>query len=91
MAETFNVMLTGDFYDAEGKPKYADLGLGVFAGHSHIAIKSFREHCKQIEPDQIARGTALLPLLALQAESLAHLRRSLPPGSGGKPHDGPLR
>jgi len=72
MAETFNVMLTGDFYDAEGKPKYADLGLGVFAGHPHIAIKSFREHCKQIEPDQIAGANGVIVLTpAVTRESVS--------------------
>jgi phosphoglycerate dehydrogenase-like enzyme len=62
MAETFNVMLTGDFYDAAGKPKYADLGLGVFAAHPHIAVGSFDEHRPEIGADQIAGANGVIVL-----------------------------
>jgi len=31
----------GRFLRRRGKPKYADLGLGVFDGHPNIAVKSF--------------------------------------------------
>ncbi len=49
----FHVALTGDFYDAAGKPKYADLGLGVLDAHSHIQVRSFTEHRKEIGQDQL--------------------------------------
>lgn len=32
----FVVTMTADFFDAEGRPKYRDLGLSVFDGHGHI-------------------------------------------------------
>ena len=47
MSHPFHVALTGDFYDAAGKPKYADLGLGVFEGKPRIDVRSFREHRKR--------------------------------------------
>ena len=34
MAKPFNVAFTGDFYDAAGQPKYADLGLAIFDASS---------------------------------------------------------
>ena len=62
MADVFNVALTGDFYDAAGKPKYADLGLGVFDAHPHINVSSFAEHCKQIGADQLAGANGVIVL-----------------------------
>src|SRR5438132_1176430 len=55
MGKTFQVALTGDFYDAAGKPRYADLGLGVFEGHPNIVVKSFAGHRPQIGADRLAR------------------------------------
>jgi phosphoglycerate dehydrogenase-like enzyme len=62
MSDTFKVALTGDFYDAAGKPKYADLGLGVFQGHPHIKVSSFTEHRKQIGADQVAGANGVIVL-----------------------------
>jgi phosphoglycerate dehydrogenase-like enzyme len=60
--KTFNVALTGDFYDVAGKPKYDDLGLGVFESHPNIAVKSFAEHRKEIGPDQLAGANGVIVL-----------------------------
>jgi phosphoglycerate dehydrogenase-like enzyme len=49
----FNVALTGDFYDATGTPKYKDLGLSVFQGQPQISATPFKEHRKEIGPDQL--------------------------------------
>src|SRR5688572_4080512 len=62
MSSTFTVALTGDFYDSAGRPKYDDLGLGVFEGHPHIKVKSFSEHRKQIGSDQIAGANGVIVL-----------------------------
>ena len=62
MANTFQVALTADFYDATGAPKYADLGLGVFEGHPHIAVRSFAEHRKIIGADQLASVNGVIVL-----------------------------
>jgi len=43
------------FTTRAGKPRYADLGLSVFETPSRrSAVQSFKEHRKQISPDQIA-------------------------------------
>src|SRR5688572_681209 len=62
MSNTFTVALTGDFYDAAGRAKYDDLGLGVFEGHSNIKVKSFSEHRKQIGRDQIEGASGVIVL-----------------------------
>ncbi|HZZ42962.1 MAG TPA: NAD(P)-dependent oxidoreductase [Tepidisphaeraceae bacterium] len=58
----FQVTLTADFYDANGNPKYADLGLDSLKNRSNIQVNSFSEHRKEITPDQIAASNALLVL-----------------------------
>ncbi len=62
MGDAFQVMLTGDFYDAAGKPKYADLGLGVFDAHPNIKVQSFSEHRPEIGPDQLAGANGVIVL-----------------------------
>lgn len=62
MSKPFRVALTGDFYDAAGKPKYADLGLGVFEAHPNIEVRSFAEHRKQIGADQLAGANGVIVL-----------------------------
>jgi phosphoglycerate dehydrogenase-like enzyme len=62
MSKPFHVALTNDFYDAAGKPKYADLGLGLFANHPQIQVKSFSEHRKIIGPDQLAGVNGVIVL-----------------------------
>ena len=49
----FRVTLTADFYDQAGTPKFADLGLGVFADQPHIESAKFAEHRPEIAPDQL--------------------------------------
>lgn len=62
MSSTFQVALTADFYGADGEPKYADLGLDVFAAHPHISVRSLSEHRPQIGADQLvgAHGVVVL-------------------------------
>lgn len=49
----FRVALTADFYDEAGHPKYADLGLGVFGGHEHLAVSHFATHHPEIQAEQL--------------------------------------
>ncbi len=62
MASAFNIILTGDFYDPAGNPKYADLGLDVFDAHPNIKVRSFAEHRKQIGADQLAGANGVIVL-----------------------------
>jgi phosphoglycerate dehydrogenase-like enzyme len=58
----FRVALTADFYGADGKPCYRDMGLGVFEGHPAIRCKPFREHLPEIDPEQIDDAQAVIVL-----------------------------
>jgi len=62
MAEQFRVKFTGDFYDSSGAPKYKDIGLGVLSRNPRIKHEVFKEHRKEIGPEQIgdAQGVVVL-------------------------------
>ncbi|MEZ6062869.1 MAG: NAD(P)-dependent oxidoreductase [Planctomycetaceae bacterium] len=67
----FRVALTADFYDGDGRPKFADLGIGLFDGHSHIGLSRFDEHHPQILPEQLAGCHGVIVLTPrVTAESL---------------------
>jgi phosphoglycerate dehydrogenase-like enzyme len=88
MANPFTVMLTGDFYDAAGKPKYADLGLGVFEGHANIKVQSFKEHRKQIGPEQLAGANGVIVLTpAVTRETVSRAEDLLAFGRFGVGYD----
>src|SRR5438552_11307062 len=77
-------MLSGDFYDAAGKPKYADLGLGVFADHPQIQVKSFKEHRQKIGADQIAGANGVIVLTpSVTRETVSDARDLLAVGRFG--------
>lgn len=59
--QAFKVALTGDFYSADGTPRYRDLGLGVFEGEP-IEHRAFSNHRPEIEPDQIADAAGVIVL-----------------------------
>jgi phosphoglycerate dehydrogenase-like enzyme len=88
MSKPFHVALTGDFYDASGAPKYADLGLGVFEGHPEIAVRSFAEHRKTIGADQLAGVNGVIVLTpSVTRESVAESRDLLAVGRFGVGYD----
>jgi phosphoglycerate dehydrogenase-like enzyme len=60
--KNFPIALTADFYDAQGKTKYADIGLSTLAAHPHVTHKPFDTHKPEIGPEQIgdARGVIVL-------------------------------
>ena len=61
-APKFIVALTGDFCDDAGAPKYLDIGLYVFADHPHIEHRVFKEHRREIGPDQIGDAQGVIVL-----------------------------
>jgi hypothetical protein len=61
----FRVTLTADFYRDTGSPKYRDIGLSILAGHPHIEQRFFKEHRKQIGPDQIGDAQGVIVLTPL--------------------------
>jgi phosphoglycerate dehydrogenase-like enzyme len=48
------VALTADFFDADGLPKYRDIGLDRFAASPRIAVDRFGDHRPEIAPEQLA-------------------------------------
>src|SRR4051794_25587028 len=88
MSGTFQVALTGDFYDASGRAKYEDLGLGAFEGQPQIEVKSFAEHRKEIGADQVGgvNGVIVLPPAVTRA-SVSDARDLLAIGRFGVGYD----
>ena len=58
----FVVTFTGDFYESNGAPKYQDLGLAVLSQNPNIEQHVFKDHRKEIGPDQIGDAQGLIVL-----------------------------
>lgn len=85
---TFRVAMTADFYDAAGAPKYPDLGLSIFEGHSQIQCIPFAEHRPQIGADQIGGAQGVIVLTpAVTAQSVAQSDDLLAIGRFGVGYD----
>jgi len=85
---TFVVSLTADFFDAEGTPKYRDLGFSVFDGQPQIERRTFAEHRPQIGPDQIDGVQGVIVLTpAVTAETVSRAENLLAIGRFGVGYD----
>lgn len=60
--KNFRIALTGDFFDRQGKPRFADLGLGLFRDQAHVAVSQFETHRPEITPDQLKGAQASIVL-----------------------------
>jgi phosphoglycerate dehydrogenase-like enzyme len=49
----FHLAWTGDFRNADGSPRFADVGLSVLADAPHVHCVTFAEHRPVITPDQL--------------------------------------
>ena len=58
----FRVALTADFYDADGKARYRDLGLGVLDGEPAIAYRALAEQRAELGADQIGQANGVIVL-----------------------------
>src|SRR3954447_14528729 len=58
----FHVGLTADFFNPNGEPNFADVGLSVFDDHSHISVRQFAEHRPQIGADQLRGANGVIVL-----------------------------
>src|SRR5678816_4369373 len=56
------VALTADFYDSAGAPKYQDIGLSVLSQAPQIQYRVFKEHRKEVGPDQIGDAQGVIVL-----------------------------
>jgi len=71
-AQKFIVVLTADFNDGTGAPKYRDIGLSLLAKHPHIEQRVFKEHRPQIGADQVGDAQGVIVLTpAVSAESVS--------------------
>ena len=62
MNEPFRVTLTADFYDAEGRLKYRDIGLDLLESIPSLAVSRFADHRAEIEPQQLAGANGVIVL-----------------------------
>jgi phosphoglycerate dehydrogenase-like enzyme len=86
--KTFRIAFTGDFYAADGSPKYHDMGLSVFAPHARILHNSFKEHRPEIGADQIGDAQGVVVLTpAVTAATVANARDLLAIGRFGVGYD----
>lgn len=60
--DSFRIAITADFQDEHGQPRYRDIGLDTFAGHSHIVTSGFGKHFPEIQADQLRGCQAALVL-----------------------------
>src|SRR5687767_6596368 len=73
--QKFSVVLTADFYDSTGAPRYRDIGLSVLAKHPHIEQRVFKEYRKEIGSDQIGDAQGIIVLTpAVVRESVSQAR-----------------
>ena len=85
----FRVAWTGDFYGADGAPRYRDLGFSAFEGHDHIECRSFADHRPDVEPDQVGDAQGVVVLTPrVTAESVARSDELLAIGRFGVGYDG---
>jgi phosphoglycerate dehydrogenase-like enzyme len=86
--KTFRVVFTGDFFAADGSPRYRDMGLSVFAPHSHIRQSRFAEHRAELGADQIGDAQGVVVLTpAVTAATVAQARDLLAVGRFGVGYD----
>ena len=52
----FRVAWTGDFFAADGTPRFHDLGTSVFDGQAHLECVAFPEHRPVIAAEQSHGG-----------------------------------
>ncbi|MHB0956943.1 MAG: hydroxyacid dehydrogenase [Pirellulaceae bacterium] len=84
----FVVALTADFFDADGSPKYRDLGLSVFEGQPQIVRRTLAEHRPQIGCDQLGEFHGVIVLTpSVTAESVSRSEQLLAVGRFGVGYD----
>jgi phosphoglycerate dehydrogenase-like enzyme/2-keto-3-deoxy-L-rhamnonate aldolase RhmA len=83
----FRVALTADFQDADGRPRYRDTGLDLFAG-TRLEVRPISEHRPEIGADQLAGANGVIVLSPrVTAASLTHADDLLAIGRFGVGYD----
>ncbi|HUR52597.1 MAG TPA: aldolase/citrate lyase family protein, partial [Gemmataceae bacterium] len=87
-AKPFRVALTGDFFDDDEKPKYRDIGLGLFDG-TGVEVERFARHMPEIATYQLVGPNGVIVLTPrVTAASLAASADLLAIGRFGVGYDG---
>jgi len=85
---SFDVKLTADFFDAAGRPKYADIGLAVLDDAAHVRRSAFAEHRPEIAPEQVAGAQGVIVLTPrVTARSVSQADNLLAVGRFGVGYD----
>lgn len=88
MPKPFHVKLTADFYDANGRTKYEDIGLSVLRDAPHLTTAPLAEHKVEIAPEQLAGANGVIVLTPkVTAQSVAQARDLLAVGRFGVGYD----
>jgi phosphoglycerate dehydrogenase-like enzyme len=84
----FRVAWTGDFFAADGTPRFHDLGTSVFDGQAHLECVAFAENRPVIAAEQIGAAQGVIVLTPhLTADSLAGCDELLAVGRFGVGYD----
>ncbi len=84
----FRVALTADFHDANGQPKYRDIGLSLFDGAPQIEVGPFERHHAEIQPQQLRGINGVIVLTPrVTANSLSSATDLLAVGRFGVGYD----
>lgn len=87
-SKPFVVALTADFFGADGKPKYDDLGLSVFSDQPQIVQRTLSTHRNPIGSDQLAGIHGVIVLTpAVSAETVSQAQDLLAIGRFGVGYD----
>ncbi|HEY3789906.1 MAG TPA: aldolase/citrate lyase family protein, partial [Urbifossiella sp.] len=85
--QPFRVALTADFFDADGQPKYRDIGLSLFEG-TPVQVESLARHIPELAPHQLAGPNGAIVLTPrVSAASLANSEDLLAIGRFGVGYD----
>src|SRR5262245_58210487 len=85
----FRIALTGDFYHADGSPRYRDFGLSVLEAQRGVEYRAFAEHRPDIDPEQIGDAQAVIVLTPrVTARSVSNSQNLLAIGRFGVGYDG---
>lgn len=88
MSADFNLRLTADFYDAQGRSRYPDIGLSVLDGAPHVRRAPFAAHLPEIAPEQLAGANGVIVLTPrVTARSVADARDLVAIGRFGVGYD----
>jgi phosphoglycerate dehydrogenase-like enzyme len=80
----FRIAFTGDFFDADGTPRYPDLGVDGLSATPYMEVTRFPEYRAEIAADQVADAQGLIVLSPrVTSGSLTHAGQLLAVGRFG--------